>query len=259
MTKYVGTFVDDCQFKRGLQDQQGPAAIIRNFERLPADQREGDPANPRRGDNDNKIWTTPVHIRYSLYERYAFEYERLTPYVFPPYLLETFVYQRSRGQREDRPAAAGAGHESDTGSASENANEGGDAKTHTESARPRLRIEVGARRRAVLEISPLETLQLLDEAVTEQMDGLLTLDYFELYDDSVALLKAVAAALGPEMQARAGLKEGEPPVGLGRLPILLRKEMDKDTDLGEMMVMKALVKVCRVVLRDKGGKSWADA
>jgi hypothetical protein len=57
------------------------------------------------------------------------------------------------------------------------------------------------RRKAMLaQLSPLEVLKILDDTVESLLDGVLSLDYFGLFDQSVALLRAVNESYSPEFQ-----------------------------------------------------------
>ena len=86
------------------------------------------------------------------------------------------------------------------------------------------------RRPALSQASPIDILRTVDDAVTSQVEGLLTLDYFRLFDESAALLGAVADAFGPDMRDRLGPGDGETPVHLGRLPVLLGQDLEGHSD-----------------------------
>jgi hypothetical protein len=86
------------------------------------------------------------------------------------------------------------------------------------------------------------------------MEGLLTLDYFKLFDESVALLETVSAAFGPELQDRLGPRDGEAPASLGRLPILIAQHLDQFPGLPQETEMLArVVDACGETLRVKEG------
>ncbi len=83
---------------------------------------------------------------------------------------------------------------------------------------------------ALAQISPIDILRTVDETVTGQVEGLLTLDYFRLFDEAVALLGKVADVFGPEMGKRLGPGDGETPVHLARLPVLLGQDLEGHLD-----------------------------
>jgi hypothetical protein len=89
---------------------------------------------------------------------------------------------------------------------------------------------------------------------------LLTLDYFELYDDAVAWLESLSTALGPELQQRLGPKDGDSPAYLGNLPVQLAEAVSRPSESGTKTVEQAevldtLVGSCRQFLEEKQGQS----
>lgn len=74
-------------------------------------------------------------------------------------------------------------------------------------------------------------LQVLDDTITSQLEGLLTLDYFKLFDDALAFLVALNDAYGPSMQARAGHKADDTTYPIGRLPVHLAELLAEDEGL----------------------------
>ncbi|KAJ4291216.1 hypothetical protein N0V88_006212 [Collariella sp. IMI 366227] len=79
--------------------------------------------------------------------------------------------------------------------------------------------------RHALRLSPVEVLQEMDEMVMAQLEGVLTLDYFKLFDDSVILLEGVSAAFGPEFQTRVGSKKGYSHVYLDSVSVLQAQDL----------------------------------
>jgi hypothetical protein len=255
MIKYVETYVHDSRFRLGLQDES-PAAIIRNFEGLPSVQREGE-KTVAQIDGD-KAFTAAISIRQSLFNRYAFDERRLPTYIFPEYLAELAAHRltiqhNAQEQSQNGGAIMNSVHESHAG------NENGDTKALVKLSNGVTKStketeEEFRRKRAFTQVSPLEMLQLLDDAVTSQMEGLLTLDYFKLFDESVALLETVSAAFGPELQDRLGPRDGEAPASLGRLPILIAQHLDQFPGLPQETEMLArVVDACGETLRVKEG------
>ncbi len=82
------------------------------------------------------------------------------------------------------------------------------------------------KRRAMLaQLSPIHLLQLLDESLMTQLDGVLELDYFGLFEQSKALLETVYRAVEEQLGVKELLswKEGDELDELARLAILLGK------------------------------------
>ncbi|GAB1318098.1 hypothetical protein MFIFM68171_08308 [Madurella fahalii] len=227
MMKYVDTYVDDSQFKLGLRQGQDPVTILRNFESLPVTQPTED-RSAGLADAD-KTFTPAIRMRHILYDRYAFDEKRIHSDGPPQYLRELRAL-RLGIERSARDQGQGG------------------------LARPGQEAEKEPRRKATLsQLSPLEFLQLLDDAVTSQLEGLLTLDYFELFDDSVALLEAVSAAFGPELQDRLGTKDNGSPAYLGRLPRYLAEDLNQSPNLAGEDILDTVVKCCTKVLQAKQG------
>ncbi|KAK3305884.1 uncharacterized protein B0T15DRAFT_556398 [Chaetomium strumarium] len=65
MDRYVATYLEDSQFRRGLQAQQGAAAIIRSFERSPTIEREKGNVAEHVAD---RIWN-PKHFAPEIFVR----------------------------------------------------------------------------------------------------------------------------------------------------------------------------------------------
>lgn len=98
------------------------------------------------------------------------------------------------------------------------------------------------KRKAMLpQLSHVEMLQLLDDTVTSQLEGLLTLDYFKVFDESLDFLKAIVEAFGPELRERVCYNDETRPACLGQLPLHLVQNLDEDED----GVIGTLVETCR--------------
>jgi len=112
------------------------------------------------------------------------------------------------------------------------------------------------RRKAMLaQMSPLEVLKILDDSVESlvQDGGLLSLDYFDLFDQSKALLCAVQEAYGPEFVARVQ-EEGSDPDWLVKIPILIARDMKASApeDPTGAKLLAVLVKSVRDYLEGRG-------
>ncbi|KXX75124.1 hypothetical protein MMYC01_208901 [Madurella mycetomatis] len=221
--KYLDTYVDGSQFKLGFREEHDPVAILRNFQSLPVAQHTGERGGPADVD---KTFTPAIRIRQVLYDRYAFDEKRIHSDGPPRYLRELTALrlQIARSAR-DR-------------------DQDGLERSEREAEEPR-------RKATLSQLSPLEMLQLLDDVVTSQLEGLLTLDYFELFDDSVALLESISAALGSELQDRLGTKASDSPAYLGRLPPFLAEHLDQSSSIAREEILDTVVRCCRSVFQAK--------
>jgi hypothetical protein len=101
-------------------------------------------------------------------------------------------------------------------------------------------------------MTPLQTLQTIEGLTSFLMNGLLTLDYFKLWDESLALLEAVGEGLGPGFQARIA-DGGKGLETYARLPMwiadeLVQEQAEEDRD---QEVMGALVSIVKKALEKK--------
>ncbi|KAK4033658.1 hypothetical protein C8A01DRAFT_49810 [Parachaetomium inaequale] len=236
MAKYVDTHADGDPFKAQLQAGEGAAAIILNFGELVK-------TEPHAVDDEG--FTPAIAMRQSLYERYAFDNKR-GPFV--DYLgdLSAQRLQIERGKREDV-------HNALLGTSGSDAPSGkGDAAStalvkHSSGAAEVADTERDLQRKADLSrLSPVEMLHRLDETVTSQVEGLLTLDYFKLFDDSVAFLEALTVAFGPDMESRLREHDSEPPTHLQLLPLVLCHDLeDSQSPAEEAEIINTVVEGCR--------------
>ncbi|KAK3305885.1 uncharacterized protein B0T15DRAFT_213639 [Chaetomium strumarium] len=72
-------------------------------------------------------------------------------------------------------------------------------------------------------------LQRLDETVTSRLDGLLALDYFRLFEESLPFLGLVVARFGEgsKYQAQLGPSEDGTMEHLDRLPVVLGRDLEE--------------------------------
>ncbi|KAK3293196.1 uncharacterized protein B0H64DRAFT_327907 [Chaetomium fimeti] len=234
MDKYVDTH------KIAPQDGEGATAIICKY----AEAKGGKPAQDKEtAHSTNGNDPIPaVAVRKSLYQRYAFD-ERRAPFV--DYLGE-LTAQRLQIERTERQGArkAPAHPGTDTTDPAE-VNDGNGVSKATDAESDFQRDSELSR------LSPIKMLELLDETVTSQVEGLLTLDYFKLFDESAALLEAVASGFGPDMESRLGRPhDGESPATVERLPILLGQDLkDSQGSERETSIINIVVATCREVLQ----------
>jgi hypothetical protein len=247
MSKYVDTYADGSQFKLGIHDGRGAAAIIRNFVPQASGQRGEKSVALIDGD---KMYVSAIAVRQSLYDRYARD-ETRAPFVDYLRELSTQRWEIERDERQEGRALTGPSPEAkhDHG---RNAN--GDStelvRVSNGVTKTAESTEEEFRRKASLsQLSPVEMLQLLDDTVTSQVNGLLTLDYFKLFDQSVALLEAVVAEFGPEMDSRLGARVDGSHAYLERLAVLLAEDLGQSSDPAEKEIVDTFVRGCRVFFR----------
>lgn len=248
-SKYVDTYVEDSRFRLGLQDSHGAAAIIRNFAPQAGGQR--DERSAARMDGD-KTYVSAIAVRQSLYDRYARDESR-APFV--EYLRELSMQrwqieasERQEGRALTDPIAEG----NQTNGGRSNGDSTAPASVSNGATRTAELTEEEFRRKASLsQLSPVEMLQLLDDTVTSQVNGLLTLDYFELFDQSVKLLEAVVTEFGPEMDSRLGSRDEGSHAHLERLTVLLAEDLEGSSGSAEKEMMDTVVRGCRGFFRTK--------
>jgi hypothetical protein len=92
---------------------------------------------------------------------------------------------------------------------------------------------------------------MIEEATSSLVDGLLTLDHFKLWDESVAMLGTVGEGLGVEFQTRIA-DAGKGPETYARLPMWIADELvqeEAEDDGGK--IMEILVSAVRTALEKK--------
>jgi hypothetical protein len=238
MSKYVDTYLDSSRFKLGLQGQS-PAAIISNFASLPS-------GRPARIDV-SKAFIPAIAIRQTLYQRYAFDDQGVPIMVFAS-ALHAQLSQLERSEREEVESSRRLlGTGKNVAAADGNGNGDTALVKHSNGVTKAARkSEQEMQRKSDLsQLSPIDMLQMLDKTVTSQLEGVLTLDYFKLFDESVALLEAVAAALGPDMQKRLGPGDGETPAYLRRLPVILGQDLASSGSTEQTEILHKVVEGCR--------------
>ncbi|KAH6847847.1 hypothetical protein B0I37DRAFT_152365 [Chaetomium sp. MPI-CAGE-AT-0009] len=239
MDEYVDTH------KIAPQNRESATAIIREY----AEAKGGKPGQDRGAAHpaDDNDLIPEVAVRQSLYQRYAFD-ERRAPFV--DYLGE-LTAQRLQIERTERQGARNALALSGTNTADARKEVNDGSLAVANGVNKTTDTELDFQRDSELSrLSPIRMLELLDETVTSQVEGLLTLDYFKLFDESAALLEAVATGFGPDMENRLGPHDGESPTNFERLPILLGQDLkDSQGSERETDITHIVVATCREVLQ----------
>ncbi|KAJ9149322.1 hypothetical protein NKR23_g4206 [Pleurostoma richardsiae] len=262
MEKFLASYGDDSQFKQGiLEDGGDPLAILGNYEKVARALSSADASSQGMSKIDGESFNQSVSIRQCLYQRYASHPANRE--VFMMYIQEIIGHRlhldlEAFGSREHQKALMEAKKKEmgavplgynrpivkQNGSSSSSA--AGNGVMQIDAT-----VEEELRRRAMrAQITPIEMLQILEEAVTHQLEGLLALDYFKLYDESLALLRTVNQAFGSAFQERVGFTVGDNvlPDQLARVAVMLAEDV-KETPRREE-TLATLVGVVKEALKE---------
>ncbi|KAK4101210.1 hypothetical protein N658DRAFT_533172 [Parathielavia hyrcaniae] len=248
MDSYVDTCVDDCQLKVGLRPSQGPAAIIRYYAASRGD--ENGPEKRAAGMDSDKRFIPEIAVRASLHRQFAFDDK---PFSMVEY-LEQLRVQLSQGKltepEVDKARALMGPAENDFVDGHGNVDL---ALSNRENGLSRTnKTELAKQRNSKLsQLSPIDILHMLDKTVTSQLEGILTLDYFKLWDESLALLTVVTAAFGDSMWDRLNRDDPDTPRAecIQRLPILLGQDLKSSGPAEQTDIIQRVVKGCRDFLQ----------
>ncbi|KAL0468398.1 hypothetical protein QR685DRAFT_546241 [Neurospora intermedia] len=250
MLKLNETYLDDSIFKSGFLGVKDPVAIIHNYQLAikPPVGWDGPPDLASRSG-----FAQSVKIRRTLYYRYGFaEEDSYSEIAYMEHLaMHRLQLERYRGTPRH---LIGSTRESNGLLDGEDVN--GTTTGAYSVAPPKLdeKSEEYLRRKAVLsKLSPIEMLQLVDDSVQTLLEGLLQLDYLQLFDEATLFLEEVMDAFGPEMQQRVNYKggEGHPPARLDKLPTYLGEDLKAVAEAGngkESEIISKLVDGCREFL-----------
>ncbi|KAK0649185.1 hypothetical protein B0T16DRAFT_325706 [Cercophora newfieldiana] len=258
MRKCTDTYNDSSIFRIGLRDGQSAATILKNFVQVLNTYHNG--TKSLEATDGGHTFTHAVNIRMSLFERYALE-----RYEFMEYMEEITKYRLRMEQDTWEKAHSrrlASGPSSSNGECSDKTSEIAGAssalvKTSTVSTLGKLdgEREKELRRKATLsQLSATDMLQLLDDTVSSQLEGILTLNYFELFDESVALLQAMNTAFGPDLQKRVEVEDVDRPARLGSLPTFLSQDLEEAVGTErEREIIRTVVDIVRAHLSDRAG------
>lgn len=269
MEKLNETYLDDSIFKSGFLGVNDPIKIIHNYQLAikPPAGWDGPPDLASRSG-----FAQSVKIRRTLYYRYGFaeedyyyeiaymehlamhrlqlERRRGTPRTLVGSTREAHELLLENGEKKLLLLANGEeeeeGVEVEVCGGTKKAVTGTDLVVATTTsgggtylvAPPKLdeKTEEYLRRKAVLsKLAPMEMLQLIDDSVETLVEGLLELDYLQLFDEATLFLQEVMDGFGPEMQRRVGYKDAEvdPPRLLDKLPTYLGEDLKAAAETGD--------------------------
>lgn len=242
MEKLNETYLDDSIFKSGFLGIKDPVTIIHNYQlaiKPPAGWTGPPDLASRSG------FAQSVKIRRTLYYRYGFAVEDY--YYEIAYMEHLAMHRLQLERRRGTPRTlVGSTRESNDllldGVKKEDADGAGagavTTTTGTYSVAPLKldeKTEEYLRRKAVLsKLSPIEMLQLVDDSVQTLLEGLLQLDYLQLFNEATLFLEEVMDGYGDEMQRRVNYKggEGHPPARLDKLPTYLGEDLKAAAEAG---------------------------
>lgn len=109
-----------------------------------------------------------------------------------------------------------------------------------------------AKRKAVLsQLSPVQQIQILEDTVTAQLKGLLSIDFMELFERSYAMLLAVCVAHPGWLKKVMGISSHSPvstlPDRLAQVPLLVGERLTGDAAKDEE-TLRILVRDVRTVI-----------
>ncbi|KAK4187789.1 hypothetical protein QBC35DRAFT_451929 [Podospora australis] len=235
LQQFLNTYKDTSRLKGVLQEQE-PLRLLQKFKEYANLRRLADNTLASRIE-DLEEFTLDIRTRVIFFQRFADDKGSQ----FPMYLWQLEEHKHQSGHApEDGNTTRLTLQDSSRDNEENHSNSNGDSTTlvkHLNGVENEHGNKASKPKRMLSRLSALEQLQMLDETVTSQLEGALTLDYFKLYDDSVELLKAIYAAF-PEVHPQIGFgPDSDSPACLDRLPEHL-------AELGEG-VAKRLTDVCK--------------
>lgn len=279
MDRFLASYADDSALKRGiLEAGDEPAAVLRRFAAAAAAAATAaapaDPAGPRPQDaaldaapGRTDAFQQSVRIRQLLSRRYATE-DR-TGQSFMQYMAGLIRQRLEPEMERPQEAVAGAGAGADVLSAVLRG-VGGDDNNTKPSALPHaggalseerraLAEQRGglrdrqraARRRALLaQLSPVQQIQILEDTVDAQLEGLLSIDFMELFLRSKTVLFVVGANQGEGFMQKLGIRGGTQSSALDQLvnvPLLLGESLVGDSSKDEKLLWSMVEDVKNII------------
>ncbi|KUI53208.1 hypothetical protein VP1G_00701 [Cytospora mali] len=258
MEKFLASYMDDTALKRGiLSGGDDPVAIIRNFKDIMPENAIDPKPNHAALDSvpgQTEEFKQSVRIRQQLSKRYAsidrenqffMEYMRgLIQQRLEPELgkLESLDDMSAILQDISGNKYSGQAH-----------SQGGplpDARRELAAERRALKQKQQKRRALLAQLSPIQQIQILEDVVTEQLEGLLSIDFVQLFHTTSSLLYFVGMAHIKNFKWDFGLESGSPPSSVDdtvRVPLLLGEILGGDPEK-DKEVLCDLVRSVRVIV-----------
>lgn len=270
MDKFLASYADDSALKRGLLDAgDDPVAILKAFAAIaPASPADPEPQHVSldAAPGQTDAFRQAVRIRQHLSRRYTTE-DRSSQF-FLQYMAG-LIRQRLEPEMERLEAGAEAdvsavlrGISSSKPSAQPHVSD-----TLSEERKALAEQRVGlrekqraARRKALLaQLSPIQQIQILEDTVNAQLEGLLSIDFMNLFYISKTVLCAVNDNQRVSLGEESGFKKDMqfvPPDQLVEVPLLLGDFLVGDTSKDEKPLWN-MVKTVKAIVA-KGGDELLD-
>ncbi|PSR82881.1 hypothetical protein BD289DRAFT_370639 [Coniella lustricola] len=274
MDKFLATWTEDCALKQALRNNgKSPNEILQSSQAIISEDINFSAPKPRgvaldAVEGQTEDFKQAVRTRQHLAKRYAQEDRGVHCSL---QYMQGLIQQRLERELEGERAAAEEHLSSVLQDISSNKpsaqphsqgvlNE--DQKAMAEERAGLRNQQRAARRRAFLaQLSPLQQIQILEDTVNEQLNGILALDFMNLFYVSWKLLLAFALQVRPEALQKAGCQLGASQGGsvdkLVQIPLLLCDEMAEDPDKKEK-VLDLLVKQTKQIVSTSSFEEFGD-
>lgn len=269
MDKFLASYADDSALKRGiLSGGDDPVAIIKKFKDImPENVMDPKPSNPPLDEVPGQVedFKQSVRIPQHLSKRYA-SVDRENQF-FMEY-MRGLIQQRlepelDKLESSDEISAA-------LQEISGNKHSGQLPETRRELAAERrgLRQKQQRRRALLAQLSLIQQFQILEDMVTKQLEGLLSIDFMALFNMSWAILFVVGMdqsdkGLVEKLGLTSGPKSGTVDRSV-RVPLILGEYLSGDPDKDETMLhnvvryVKSIVEGGADKLFEEKEKDWED-
>lgn len=269
MEKLLASYDDDSPLKHGiLSGGDDPVAIIKNFKDImPGNVMDPKPSHPPLDGmpGQTEEFKQSVRIRQQLSKRYA-SVDRENQF-FMEY-MRGLIQQRLEpelGKLETPDDIAAVlqdiGGNKYSGQLPE-------ARRELAAERWGLKQKQQRRRALLAQLSPIQQIQILEDVVTEQLEGLLSIDFMTMFNMSWAMLFVVGMdqsdqSLVEKLGLMAGPKTGHVDK-TARVPLVLGEYLSGDPNKDETM-LSTIVRIVRSVVErgadklfEDGDEEWED-
>lgn len=255
MEKFLESYVDDSAFKRGiLSGGDDPVAIIKNFKNImPKDVMDPKPHHPALDgvSDQEEDFKQAVRIRQHLSKRYAsfdrenqffMEYmrgliqRRLEPELESHDDMSTILQDISGNKYNGQPHAQGGALP--------------EARRELAAERWALKQKQQKRRALLAQLSPIQQIQILEDMVTEQLDGILSVDFMTLFLMSWTILFVVGMDQSDHFVEKLDLQNGPKTGSVDKtvhVPLVLGEFLGGDPKKDKDLLYKLVCNVKNIV------------
>ncbi|ROV91975.1 hypothetical protein VSDG_07584 [Cytospora chrysosperma] len=252
MDRFIASYADDSALKRGiLSDGDDPVAIIKNFKDImPENVMDPKPSHPPLDGMPGQVedFKQSVRIRQHLSKRYA-SFDRENQF-FMEY-MRGLIQQRLEPELDklESPDEISAVLQDISGN--KYSGQLPEARRELAAERRGLRQKQQRRRALLAQLSPIQQIQILEDMVTEQLEGLLSIDFMALFNMSWAILFVVGMdqsdkGLVEKLGLTSGPKSGAVDKTV-RVPLILGEYLSGDPDKDETILHNVVRHVKSVV------------